>query len=257
MTELFYTYVSLSLAILCIPTAVPGQQSQGSPDVAGPVQALVKQHEAWSEKNSTPGAFIRVKETGREGAVARFNFYVSGLPDDRVYNVVSWPIDQSQPATIMEGVSLGKDGIVSCTGRLDGECSDPSGDKNNAVDFVFNSLTGEPNRLALIAGDQRAAVIVVPNPITSSDRGCTLSVKRLMPHFELAFFTGNGYEHDAKTTFQTDSYGEKHVVETTADHEGNVRFAVLPFVSGHQHGKTSIKAASLGCSPALTFDWGQ
>jgi hypothetical protein len=157
----------------------------------------------------------------------------------------------------MEGVSLGKDGIVSCTGRLEGECTDPSGAGNNAVDFAFDSLTGEPNRLALISGDQRVAVIVVPSPITSSDRGYTLNVERLMPHFEVAFFTGSGYGNDTKTIFQTDSYGEKHVVETTADHEGNVRFAMLPFVSGHRHGETNIKAANAGCTPSLTFDWGQ
>ena len=111
----------------------------------------------------------------------------------RVYSVVSWPISQAHPATVMEGVSLGKDGIVSRTGRLDGECTFSLGDNDIAVDFIFNSLSGEPNRLALVDGDERAAVIVVANPITASDKGCTITVKRLMPQLKVAFFAGSEY----------------------------------------------------------------
>lgn len=248
---------ALSLLAFGIPISACGQKNRLSSDVAVPVQALLRKHEAWSTSFSSRGASVRVQEIGRDGSVVRYNLYVSGLPDDRVYSVVSWPINQAEPTTLMEGVSLGKDGIVSCTGRLQGECNDPSGDKNTAVGFVLNSMSGEPNRLALVAGDERAAVIVVPNPITASDRGCTLSVERLTARFEVAFFTGSGYGQDAKVVFHAKSYGEKHVVETIADHGGNIRFAMLPFVSGHQRGTTIIDTADAGCSPLLKFDWGQ
>jgi len=252
-----YLVLSLLALTLSVPMLICAQEEPGPSTGASLSQALVKQHEGWSNKISTPGASIRVKETGREGSQARYSFYVSGLPNDRVYSVVSWPINQAHPVTVMEGVSIGKDGIVSCTGRLEGECTDPSGDSDNAVDFSFNSLSGEPNRLALVSGDQRAAVIVVPNPITASDKGCTLSAERLTPHFEIAFFTGSGYPQDANILFDSESYGEKHRLETTADHEGKIHFAMLPFVSGHPHGTTHIKAAATGCSPGLKFDWGQ
>jgi hypothetical protein len=166
---------------------------------------------------------------------------------------VAVPLSDRSPYSRWRGRSVarsrlwisGSSAIECCLGRGEVRCR------------ITRTITNRNTSAVTRVGTADLRRFMVPNPITSSDRGCTLSVKRLMPHFELAFFTGSGYEHDAKTTFQTDSYGEKHVVETTADHEGNVRFAILPFVSGHQHGKTSIKAASLGCSPALTFDWGQ
>jgi hypothetical protein len=42
-------------------------------------------------------------------------------------------------------------------------------------------------RLALVAGDDRVAVVIVPDPITGKHKGCTLSVERLLPRFELAY----------------------------------------------------------------------
>jgi hypothetical protein len=163
-------YLALSLLMLTstVPLLSRAQEGPGPSTGTSLVQALVKQHEAWSDKISTPGASIRVKEIGREGSQTRYSFYFSGRPNDRVYSVVSWPISQAHPATLMEGVSLGKDGIVSCTGRLEGECT-------------------------FVDGDERAAVIVVANPITASDKGCTITVKRLMPQLKVAFFAGSEY----------------------------------------------------------------
>lgn len=37
------------------------------------------------------------------------------------------------------------------------------------------------------------AFVIVPDPIFARDKGCTLSVERLLPHFELAYFTGTGF----------------------------------------------------------------
>jgi len=258
MNILYSAYLSASLAVLTIPLTVWCQDSQGAvPNAATAVQGLVRMHEAWSEKLTTPGASIRAREIERRGAAVQYNLYVSGLPNDRVYNVVSWPITQSGPSTIMSGVSIGKDGVVACTGRLDGECSDPSGDKDNAVDFTFDRLSGEPNRLAIVAGDQRAAVILIPDPISASDHGCTLNVERLMPHFEIAYFIGSGYQPDARVLFQAESNGERHMIETTADHEGSVRFVMLPLVSGHHRGTAQIKPVENRCAPFLKFEWGQ
>ena len=42
-------------------------------------------------------------------------------------------------------------------------------------------------RLALVAGDDRVAVVIVPDPITGKHKGCTLSVERLLPRSELAY----------------------------------------------------------------------
>jgi hypothetical protein len=65
--------------------------------------------------------------------------------------------------------------------------------RDEPIDFTFNPAKGELYHLALVAGDNRVAVVIVPDPIFAKDKGCTPSVERLLPHFELAYFAGSGF----------------------------------------------------------------
>ncbi|MGA8089998.1 MAG: hypothetical protein WCA10_22190 [Terracidiphilus sp.] len=219
---------------------------------------LIRQHEAWRTMSS-PGASIQAKAVSREGNIFSYNLYVTGLPTDQLYTVVAWPVTGEKPYVQMEGVSLSKDGLVSCTWRQEGECEDPDSSPRDAgaVDFTFKPVKGEPYRFALINGDSKASIIIVPDPITAKGKGCTLDVVRLTPGFELAFFTGTGYPPNLEITFDSDSYGEKHTVKATSDREGKIHFAMMPFVLGHPKGTTRIAAVGTNCSPSLKFEWGQ
>src|SRR4051812_37379116 len=121
MKIVFALMTSLMFMILSLSAVVNGQT-----DVAARArdegQALVKEHVRWKTKLSSPGASIRAKEVGRQGSQVQYNLYVSGLPSEKLYTAVSWPVTQAKPAPIMEGVSLGKDGIVMCAGRAREQC---------------------------------------------------------------------------------------------------------------------------------------
>ncbi len=158
---------------------------------------------------------------------------------------------------MMEGTSLGKDGVVSCTGRQEGECNDPSNEDHGIVDLAFNPAKGEPYRLALVSGDQRAAVVIIPDPIIGRDKECTLNAVRLTAHFEVAYLTGSGYPPGTQASFDSESLKEKHAITTSVDDGGNIRFAMLPSVAGHTKGNMRVKGVGMSCSPALQFDWGQ
>ena len=254
--------VSACILGLIVFAFVPGGiYAQNNTDAQGAqlAQSLVKRHEAWSAKISTPGASIRATETGRKDNVVKYRLYVSGLPTDKLYTVVEWPLTQAGPVTLMEGVSLGTNGLVSCTGQLPGECNDPdtSPEGHGKVDFAFHPADGEPFRIALANGDSRATIVIVPNPIAAKSSGCTLEVVRLTPRFELAYFTGSGFAPNTEVTFDSESYGERHTVKTTSDADGAIRFAVMPFVTGHSGGTTKVAAKGAACAPALKFQWGQ
>ena len=178
-----------------------------------------------------------------------------GLPTDELYTVMSWPVTQATPSPDMEGVTIGKDGTLMCGARAPEQCGDGS-KKDDTIDFVFDAAKGEPYMLALVSGEHRAAVVIVPDPITGKDKSCTLSVVRLLPKFELAFFTGDGFPPNADATFDSESYGEKHPVATKADSEGNVQFALMPAVTGHKKGTTVVKGVGMKCAPSIKFDWG-
>jgi hypothetical protein len=218
-------------------------------------QTLIKNYVAWKTKLSSPGASIRAKEIGREGSIVRYNLYVSGIPNTELYTAITWPVGQAKPSPLMEGVTIGKDGIVICAGRTPEQCGSAS-KKDDPIDFIFLPTKGEPYRIALFAGNDRVAVAIVPDPIIGKDKGCTLTVERLLPHFELAFITGSGFRPNSDVSFDSQSYDEKHPVKTVADGDGNIQFALMPFVSGHKKGTTTVKGVGMTCSPSIKFDWG-
>jgi hypothetical protein len=255
MQRVFVSVASLGLlltsaSILCFgQTDIEAKAAETS-------KALVNAHIAWRTKLSSGGASIQAKEVERREGFVKYYLVVSGLPTDELYTVMSWPVGQQKPQPIMEGVSIGKDGIVMCAARTPEQCGDPS-KKDDPIDFGFNPANGEPYRLALVSGEHRAAIIVVPDPILAKDKDCTLSVERLLPGFELAYLSGSGFPPNNEATFDSESYGEKHPIKAIADNEGHIQFAVLPGVSGHQKGTTKVKGVGMKCSPSLQFDWGR
>jgi hypothetical protein len=234
MKNPFVPAASLVLLLGCLSNFTYGQ-SDVETRAAETSQALVKAHVAWKSKLSSSGASIQVKEVGRQGSLVQYHLYVSGLPSSELYTAVSWPVTQAKPSPVMEGVSLGKDGIVLCAGRTPEQCGDSS-KKDDPIEFTFNAAKGEPYRLALVAGNDKVAVVIVPDPIMAKDRNCTLSVERLLPHFELAYFTGGGFPPNSDVSFDVQSDGEKHPANAKADSE--------------------IKATGTACSPSIKFEWG-
>lgn len=254
MNHSFASAASAVLLLAC-PSSVIYGQSDVEARADANTQALMKGHVAWRTKLSSPGASVTVKEVGRQGSLVQYHLYVSGMPSNKLYTVVSWPVTQAKPSATMEGVSLGKDGIVMCAGRTPEQCGDSS-KKDDPIEFTFTPAKGEPYRLALVAGDDKVAVVIVPDPITADDKKCQLSVERLLPHFEVTYVAGSGFPPNSDVSFDTESYGEKHPFSVKADSEGNLLFALTPFVSGHKKGTTTIKGVGTSCSPQIKFEWG-
>jgi len=252
--QLKQTTLVVVLLLICASTFTFGQaDAEAHPGEES--RALVREHLAWKTELSRPNAAIRAREVGRQGSLVQYHLYVSGLPTNKLYTALSWPITQAKPSPIIEGVSLGKDGMVICAGRTPEQCGDPS-KKDDPVEFTFAAAKGEPYRLALVAGDDRVSIVIVPDPIVAKDKGCSLNVERLLPHFELAYFTGTGFPPNSEVSFESQAYDEKHPIKTKTDSEGHLDFAVMSFVSGHKKGTTTVKGVAMNCSPSIKFDWG-
>ena len=254
----------LLASLLAFPRAQnrPTQPSSTPPQLtpeekaAQDAQTLVKKHQAWISQITSPGASIEARESGRDGAKVIYTLFVKGLPRDKVYTLVSWPVKKADPFPALKGVSIDETGQASCTGKLPGECTSSSAEGHGAVKLTFTSVKGEPSRVALVNGESKAAIVIVPNPISTEDKGCTLEAVRLLPHFELAYFSGVGYKPNTAVSIKTESYGEKHSLNPVADANGKIRFAIMPFVTGHASGTTTISTSGGACSPTLQFDWG-
>jgi hypothetical protein len=243
--------LTLLLSLVCQGRA----QSDALSAAKEGAQKLAKAHAGWT-RLSSPGASLEAKEILREGSVVQYHLFVHGLPADKLYQLYSWPVSVREPTVQMEGISVGKDGLLICAGRTPEQCGDPS-KKDDPIEFTFSSVKAEPFRVAFISGEARVAIVLVPDPIENKHKGCNLKVVRLLPGFELAYLTGSGFAPNTNVEFDSQSYDEKHRLEETTNADGNLEFAMLPFVSGHNNGTMKVKALGTQCSPAVQFDWGR
>jgi len=239
--------VVLAALVSLTPSRLAGQTQVKPADI-------LRAHGAWL-KQSSPGATLEAMQVARDGSTVQYHLFAKGIPSDGLYQVIAWPITESVPQVSMEGVSIGKDGIVMCAGRTPFQCGDAS-KKDDPIEFTFSPAKGEPFRLAVVSPTSRVAIVLVPFPIEGKDKGCAISVVRLTPRFELVYATGIGFPPDSEVQFDTQSYGEENPVTVKTDASGNLSFALLAFVAGHTKGTTTVKATAGQCSPSLKFDWG-
>jgi len=249
----------LSFSIVILSAAA---QSDLEKQAAAASERLIQLHRNWT-KISAPGASIEAKEVFRSGAsgpdlVVKYHFYVKGLPQDKLYESMNWAINQTGPQTTMEGISIGKDGLLMCAGRAPEQCGDPF-KKDDPIEFTFLPAKGEPYRFGLAASDApdvRITTVIVPDPIRAKDKGCSLEAIQLLPGFALAYVEGNGFQPNSQVSFDSQSFNEKHTAKAKTDDNGILAFAMLPFVAGHKNGTTHLGAVG-NCSPSLSFDWGK
>jgi hypothetical protein len=218
----------------------------------------VQAHVNWA-RQSTTGARIQAKESARHPDAVQYRFFVIGLPSDAMYLAVSWPID-SAPRQVMKGITIGKEGALTCAGNTPEECSNSDQAKDSPIDFTFYPQKGEPYRLMFISQqnpETKVAIVLVPDPIEGKDKGCGISAVRLTPRFELSYITGVGFPPNSDVVFETQSWDEKHDIPRRTDSDGKVDLIMLPGVAGHDKGTTKIRAVvANSCAPSLQFDWG-
>src|SRR5258708_5870297 len=151
MLRLLTGPILLPLALFGVQV-VYGQDSPRSskPDVQDTVTNLVKMHNAWGPKASTPNTSLAIKEASRSGPVIKFRLYAEGVPKDGIYSIMGWPVTQKAPSAALKGVTLDASGLAICAGTP----TTCGGDKpDDPIDLVFQPVPGEPVRLGIVSAD--------------------------------------------------------------------------------------------------------
>ena len=102
---------------------------------------------------------------------------------------------------MLQGISVGKDGVLMCAGRLPEQCGDAK-KPDDPIGFGMQPAKGEPYRMIFSAGETRVGLMIVPDPVEAKSEGCTLSAVRLNPNFQLAFVSGEGYPPDSDVHYR-------------------------------------------------------
>jgi len=201
---------------------MPAQEHSTRATVPDAAANLVKAHNNWGPKASTPGTSAVLKESGRSGTIIRFRLYVEGAPKDTIYSLVAWPVTQKSPSKSMEGVTLDASGLAICAGTP-GTCG---GDKpNDPIDLIFQPVPGEPVRVGLISTDGAIKVLVktVPIPLRGEDRGCAVDAVLLTPGSELVLIEGSGFPAGPRSPWTPNQKGSATVKKSKWMRRGIIR----------------------------------
>src|SRR5262249_22992569 len=81
--------IAVLMIVLCSTAIAQQQPADGDKNTLNVMQSMVKTHDGWGKLNS-PGVSVQAKEVQRQGSWVQYHLFVSGLPSDTVYSVVSW-----------------------------------------------------------------------------------------------------------------------------------------------------------------------
>jgi hypothetical protein len=254
-----YNWTCILLVMFFLVNSVASQQTGTTLSEAEKRSRRLMEVEVEVAKMVPRGMSIEAKEVSREGKSGRnplvkYHLFVKGVPLDTLFEELQWPVNAEQPSAALQGISVGKDGILICAGRTDEQCGD-SKKPDDPIEFIVKPYKGEPTRLVFIAPKFQIGIVIVADPIEAADQGCSLSAVRLTSKFELAFLSGAGYLPDSDVHLRISSATVNDSI-AKSDRNGTFRFSVIPDPGKNDKGTVTVKIMEPKCSPELSYQWG-
>jgi hypothetical protein len=225
-----------------------------TPEMQADVDQRVTFQRKWDGRLNSPDAELRGivavrEEVGKGVYVLKYEFQAKGLPTELDYELLMLP---TMAASSKDFRSTGDVHID----KNDGRVIDGPNDPRSII--LPDPAPGEPYRFALISkdGKYKAYLSLVPNPIEARDGSCTVSVVRLMPHFELAFLRATGFPPQTEIAVHGNSEGEIHDFKVKTNESGYLDAGVLPFKLAKSKGKMEMRFTAATCAPKVSFKWG-
>ena len=249
---------ALLIATITFPSAICQTAPTSTSDLGQQVQQLMNV-EVGFENMVPPGTSIQAKEVSRKGEsgknlVVQYHIFVTGVSAGTLFKYVDWAVNAEKPTARLEGISVGKEGILMCAGRTDEQCGDPK-KPDDPIEFTFMPLKGEPTRVAFISPDMKIGIVIVADPVEASNKGCTLTAKRMNRAFTLAFLSGTGYVPNSDIHYRVSSEMTNDFV-VKSDSSGTIRVSVVPFPGKKKDGTATVRITDANCAPEVSWKWG-
>lgn len=245
-------------ALVLVGISNAQQDSQVPSSIEQRVQQLMS-IEVGFEQMVPPGMSIEAREVSRKGSsgkdlVVQYHIFVKGVPTNTLFQALNWPPSAEKPSLVLQGISVGKDGILMCAGRSPEQCGDPK-KPDDPIEFTVLPMKGEPSRFAFVSSDIRIGTVIVADPIKEKDKACTISLVRLTKRFELAFMSGSGFSPntDVHYTFSSEMTSNRVI---KSDSNGAIRVGLTPYPGNKKQGTAKVKINEAACSPEASWEWG-
>ncbi len=249
----------------CFGVAARAQTAAVPPPTANTVGAYVNHlmdTHIGVENTVPPGWSITAKEVsagrGPQGSrIVQFHIFVKGATSGALFEQKVLPVGEDKSTSVMQGISVGKGGILMCAGRVSLQCGDPS-NPDDPIEFTVSPIKGEPFRFLFESDGGTIGIVVVPDPVASKNNNCTLSAVRLTAGFELALITGAGFPPNTDIHY-TAAPGPTVVQAIRSNDMGVFRFSLIPRADhpGQKNGTMNLKVIETYCSPEVSYEWGK
>ena len=251
--------VTVVLVLLSVGSTASQDSAVKQNDLAELVRHLMDVQVGFTQM-VPPGMSIEAKEISREGKsgdnlVVQYHIFVKGAPSDALFQEIQWPVTADKPSAALEGIAIGKDGILMCAGRTPEQCGDAK-KLDDRIEFITMPRKGEPTRLAFVSPKIKIGTVIVPDPVETHDKGCSLSAVRLTQKFELAFLSGSGYPANTDVHYRVSSEMTTEFI-IKSDSSGNIRVSVIPYPGKKSSGRVTVKITETKCSPEVSYEWGK
>jgi len=179
-----------------------------------------------------------------------YDFYLTGAPADQTYTIFQWPLGKPQPEKVMPA-------YISDNGRLCMHATGCHATEGPYVMLALLSFPGLPHRIGIASEDKKfkAVVLVVPDPIIATDKGCSVEVIRVREDFSFTVVRGKGFQPNDEISYTSNSEGEEIKGSLKADEFGQFSFGLGPGVKGKTKGTAKIDFKAPGCAPSVSFHW--
>jgi hypothetical protein len=223
---------------------------------------LARNEAAWGPARSTPGTSLQMVEAGRkstpQGLEITYTFVAKGFKPSDNLRLIQWPLDQNLKV-LNTGLSLDGQGQLICPAITQGDCLS-SMQPGDAVKFSTTAARGEALRLAVFddTTKQHTETTLIPFPLLYTGKSCQLEVMLGVRNAALVLLEGVGFSPSKTLQIQATTGGENHPVTTTTSAKGQLLAALMPVVANKTSGVTTLSYdGGPGCSPKLSFPWGE
>jgi hypothetical protein len=203
--------------------------------------------------------FEKIDEQVMQGGrvSARFRVYAEGAPENKVFALGYWPMDNIF-STDPRDIYLNGQGLLMLhPPQPEQELSFKAGD--DEFDVLTVTESAEPVRYLLFSRDRQLLIYgtLVLHPVISEVKGCKLEVRVAQPDATAVLIIADRFPAKAKIPLVLESEGESVSEMLTTNANGHAVMAVFPYVPGKAKGILKATAEGPTCLPSVVLPWGK
>jgi len=201
--------------------------------------------------------FEKIDEQATPGGrvAARYRVFAEGAPQDRVFSLQTWLIDDSF-STDPRDIYVNAQGLVMIRRpKPEEETSLRAGD--GELHIVSATENSEPQRFALARSDGNGMIFgtLVAHPVEAYDQGCKIEVKTAQAGSTAVLINVDGFPAKTKIPLVLKSEGAETSDTMETDQDGHAVMAVVPIVPGKTQGTLKASAEGRNCLPSVLLPW--